>query len=65
MKNNLEAYRKSKQLTQEDLAKALNVSRQTIHSIETGKYLPSITLAFKIARYFKVLIEDVFTPENE
>jgi putative transcriptional regulator len=60
MKNKLEIFRKSKELTQEELAKALGVSRQTIHSIETEKYLPSIILAFKIASHFGVRIEDVF-----
>lgn len=60
MKNKLETFRKSKGLTQEELANALGVSRQTIHSIETSKYLPSIMLAFKIARFFDVMIEEVF-----
>lgn len=60
MKNRLEEYRKTNNLTQEELAKKLGVSRQTIHSIETEKYQPSIVLAFKIAKLFNVLIEDIF-----
>mgnify|MGYP000889071815 CR=1 FL=1 len=60
MKNNLKIYRVKYSLTQENLADKLDVSRQTIIAIETGKYLPSITLAFKIARLFKVKIEDIF-----
>ncbi|MMZ71410.1 hypothetical protein D1872_347870 [compost metagenome] len=51
-------------LTQEDLAKKLGVSRQTIISIEKGKYDPSIKLAFKIAKYFNVKIEDIFIYEE-
>ena len=60
MKNKLKAYRIQHSLTQENLADKLDVSRQTINAIESGKYLPSITLAFKIARLFKTKIEDVF-----
>lgn len=60
MKNKLEELRKQNQLTQEQLAEKLQVSRQTIHSIESQKYLPSITLAFKIARLFNLSIEDIF-----
>lgn len=60
MKNKLEEYRKKNNLTQEELAQKLGVSRQTIHSIEAEKYQPSIVLAFKIAKLFNVLIEDVF-----
>lgn len=60
MKNKLEEYRKTNNLTQEELAQKLGVSRQTIHSIETEKYQPSIVLAFKIAKLFNVLIEDIF-----
>jgi len=64
MKNRLEVLRKERHLTQEQLAEQLHVSRQTIHSIETQKYLPSITLAFKIARLFGLSIEDVFEYED-
>ena len=60
MKNKVEELRKQNQLTQEQLAEKLHVSRQTIHSIESQKYLPSITLAFKIARLFNLNIEDIF-----
>ena len=60
MKNKVEELRKQNQLTQEQLAEKLHVSRQTIHSIESQKYLPSITLAFKIARLFNLTIEDIF-----
>ncbi len=64
MKNRLEVLRKERHLTQEQLAEQLHVSRQTIHSIESQKYLPSITLAFKIARLFGLSIEDVFEYED-
>ena len=60
MKNKVEELRKQNHLTQEQLAEKLQVSRQTIHSIESQKYLPSITLAFKIARLFNLSIEDIF-----
>lgn len=64
MKNRLELFRKKKDITQEDLAKSLSVSRQTIISLEKGKYNPSIMLAFKIAKYFDVSIEDIFIYEE-
>ena len=54
MNNRLEKIRKEKQITQEELASVLEVSRQTISSLEKGRYNPSITLAFKIARYFNM-----------
>ena len=65
MKNNLEEIRKEKGITQEDLAKILEVSRQTVGSLENGRYNPSIILAFKIARYFEMTIEDIFIYEEE
>ena len=66
MKNRLEEIRKSKGITQEELANALEVSRQTVGSLENGRYNPSIILAFKIARFFEVSIEEVFIyEENE
>ena len=65
MKNRLEALRKERGIRQEELAKALSVSRQTIGSLENGRYNPSILLAFKIARYFDVSIEEVFIYEEE
>ena len=60
MKNNLEKFRKEKNLSQEELAEILEVSRQTICSLEKGKYNPSILLAFKIAKFFKTHIENIF-----
>ena len=60
MKNRLEEIRKAKGITQEELANALEVSRQTVGSLENGRYNPSIILAFKIARFFEVSIEEVF-----
>lgn len=60
MKNRLEEIRKARGIKQEDLADALEVSRQTIGSLENGRYNPSILLAFKIARYFSMQIEDIF-----
>lgn len=60
MKNRLEEIRKGKGITQEELANALEVSRQTVGSVENGRYNPSIMLAFKIARFFDLSIEEVF-----
>ncbi|HLV10083.1 MAG TPA: helix-turn-helix transcriptional regulator [Halanaerobiales bacterium] len=60
MKNRLEEIRKEHGLKQEELAAALEVSRQTINSLENGRYNPSIVLAFKIARYFDMSIEEIF-----
>ncbi len=60
MKNRLEELRRGRGLSQEELADALEVSRQTIISLEKGRYNPSILLAFRIARYFGTSIEDVF-----
>ena len=65
MKNRLEEIRKARGITQEDLAASLEVSRQTIGSLENGRYNPSILLAFKIARYFQMTIEDIFIYEEE
>ena len=65
MKNRIEEIRKERGIRQEDFAKALGVSRQTISSLETGRYNPSITLAHKVARYFGMQIEDVFLFEDE
>lgn len=65
LKNRLEEIRNERGLNQEDLAKALCVSRQTISSLENGRYNPSILLAFKIARYFSMSIEDIFIFEEE
>jgi transcriptional regulator len=65
VKNRLEEIRKAKGITQEELANALEVSRQTVGSLENGRYNPSIILAFKIARFFDVSIEDVFIYEED
>ena len=65
MKNRLEEIRKERGVTQEELAASLEVSRQTIGSLENGRYNPSILLAFKIARYFQMTIEDIFIYEEE
>ena len=64
MKNKLKVFRAMKDMTQEDLAKELSVTRQSIVSIEKGKYDPSLKLAFKIAIFFDVQIEDVFEFEK-
>ena len=65
MKNRIEELRKQNGLKQEELANGLEVSRQTIGSLENGRYNPSIQLAFKIARYFHMSIEDIFIYEEE
>lgn len=65
LKNRLEELRKQKNIRQEELAAALEVSRQTIGSLENGRYNPSIILAFKIARYFGMTIEEIFIYEEE
>lgn len=65
MKNRLEELRKERGIKQEELANALEVSRQTIGSLENGRYNPSIILAFKIAKYFHMSIEDIFIYEGE
>jgi putative transcriptional regulator len=65
MKNKIKVFRAMHDLTQEDLAQAIGVTRQTILAIEKEKYIPSLDLAFRIASYFKVTIEDVFQYEEE
>ena len=65
MENKLEELRKANNLNQEELGDMLGVSRQTIISIEKGKYNPSIILAFKIAKIFKRNIEDIFIYNDE
>ncbi|MBR5529033.1 MAG: helix-turn-helix transcriptional regulator [Oscillospiraceae bacterium] len=64
MKNRIEEIRKERGIRQEDFAKVLGVSRQTISSLETGRYNPSISLAYKIAKFFGMTIEDVFIFEE-
>lgn len=65
MKNKIEEIRRERGILQEELAKALGVSRQTISSLENGRYNPSILLAYKTARYFGMTIEEVFCFEEE
>lgn len=65
MKNRIQELRKEKRIRQEDLADAVGVTRQTIISLENGKYNASLQLAYKIARYFGKQIEEVFLFEEE
>ena len=65
MKNRIESIRKERGILQEEFAKAMGVSRQTISSLENGRYNPSIMLAYKIAKYFGLTIEEVFMFEEE
>lgn len=64
MKNRLKVLRAERDWTQADLAQRLDVSRQTVNAIETGKYDPSLPLAFRISRVFALSIEEIFDPEN-
>ena len=65
MKNKIEAIRKEQGILQEEFAKAMGVSRQTISSLENGRYNPSILVAHKIAKFFGMTIEEVFVFEEE
>ncbi|MBZ0276625.1 MAG: helix-turn-helix transcriptional regulator [Anaerolineae bacterium] len=65
MNNRLKVLRAERNWSQADLADRLSVSRQTINAIETGKYDPSLPLAFKLARLFETTIEDVFRPTDD
>jgi putative transcriptional regulator len=65
MKNRLKVLRAERDWSQADLAEKLDVSRQTVNALETGKYDPSLPLAFKIARLFDKRIEEIFQPDNE
>lgn len=65
MKNKIKELRSANSISQEELASAMGVSRQTIISLENGKYNPSILLAYKIAKYFHLNIEDLFCFEEE
>ncbi|MDY3972404.1 MAG: helix-turn-helix transcriptional regulator [Hominilimicola sp.] len=65
MDNRIKEYRKQNKITQDELAKAVDVTRQTIISLENGKYNASLQLAHKIAKYFGVMIEDLFLFEEE
>lgn len=65
MNNIIQELRSERQWSQEELAKRLDVSRQTINALERGRYDPSLPLAFKIARLFAQRIEDIFQPEDD
>ncbi len=65
MKNRLEELRREKGIRQEELAAAMEVSRQTIGSLENGRYNPSLILAFKLAQYFGLTIEEIFIYQEE
>lgn len=65
MRNRLKVLRAERDWTQAELARELDVSRQTVNAVETGKYDPSLPLAFRIARLFATTIEDVFQPEEQ
>lgn len=65
MKNRIEQLRNENGIRQEELARSLGVSRQTISSLENGRYNPSIMLAYKVAKYFGVTIEDIFCFDEE
>ena len=65
MKNTIRIERAIKDITQQDLAVAVGVSRQTINSIEAARYVPSTVLALKIARYFGKTVDEIFTLEEE
>jgi putative transcriptional regulator len=64
MKNNLRALREEREITQDNLGRAVGVSRQTIISLESGRYNPSLALAFRLARYFARAIEEIFFDEE-
>ncbi len=65
MKNNIKKLRNELKISQKDLAESLNVSRQTINAIETGKFDPSLTLTIKITRFFNKSLEEIFTMEKQ
>jgi putative transcriptional regulator len=65
MRNRVKEERVQRELSQAELAAALGVSRQTVISIEGGRYLPSLPLAFKIARFFDMTVDKMFEPEDE
>lgn len=65
MKNTISQLRKQHKITQEELANEVGVTRQTITSIETGKYIASLPLAFKIAKFFDTSIEEIFSIEED
>jgi putative transcriptional regulator len=65
VKNTIKVERAKLSITQTDLAEVVNVSKQTIHSIETGRFVPSTIISMKIARYFGVSVDDIFTLEED
>lgn len=65
MKNRLRVLRAERDWTQAELAHHLDVSRQTVNAIETGKYDPALPLAFKISKLFEMAIEEIFTPDDD
>jgi putative transcriptional regulator len=65
MKNNIKQLRNKMNISQKDLAESLNVSRQTINAIETGKFDPSLTLTIKITRFFNKSLEEIFIMEKQ
>ena len=65
MKNRIKEFRKERQMTQDELARAIRVTRQTINSLESGKYNSSLQLAHQLAQYFDVAIEELFYFEEE
>ena len=65
MKNNIKKLRSELKISQKDLAESLNVSRQTINAIETGKFDPSLTLTIKITRFFNNSLEEIFIMEKQ
>jgi putative transcriptional regulator len=65
MRNRVREQRAQRGLSQAELAASLGVSRQTVISIENGRYLPSLPLAFRIARFFNVTVDKMFDPEDE
>ncbi len=65
MKNNIKILRQEMKLSQKELGQHLNVSRQTINAIETGKFDPSLTLSIKITRFFKKSLEEIFIMEEK
>ena len=64
LNNKIKVYRAMKNISQEELAVAIGVTRKTINTIETGKFVPSTIIALKKARYFKVSVEDIFELDN-
>ena len=65
MRNRVREQRTQRDMSQADLAAALGVSRQTVISIESGRYMPSLPLAFRIARFFETTVDKMFDPEDE